>query len=227
MAFSYAAAMAGTSRNSGESFEKGTARSPRRAPFAKEFLRRSVPIRCGQSANPDVAEAHRVPVILQFDRAFDDRGLVVVGEVTMAGRAEVGRVVLHEYAVAKRRDDRGLRHLAVRVEARRGEDDIIRLPFPRRPRGIYQRRHLAIERASGAVGVGAVVVAVEHLELVKAEQEHAGVAATLAVATGRIRRRELDVKLAIAELLLRENVACLRHAFDVTVLDAESAQWRQ
>src|ERR1043165_9471247 len=165
MAFSYAAAMTGTSRNSGEGFEKGTARSPRRAPFAKEILRRSVTIRCRQRADPDVAEAHRVSVILQFDRASGDCGLVGVGEVAMARRAEVGRVVLHEYAVAKRRDDRGLCYLSIRAEARCGEDDIIRLPCPRRPRGIYQRRHLAIERASGAVGVGAVVIAVEHLEL--------------------------------------------------------------
>ena len=58
------------------------------------------------------------------------------------------------------------------------------------------------------------MVAVEHLNLEVAEQEHAAVAAPLAVALHLGRRRELDVQLHVGELLLgpQHALAGLQHA---------------
>src|SRR5581483_6023032 len=87
--------------------------------------------------------------------------------------------------------------------------DVVRLPLPRRAHRIDQRRVLSVKSPRLAVGVGVGLVAVQHLHLVAAHDLHATVAAALAGAAGRRRRGPLDVKLAVAERLLRHNVAGL------------------
>ena len=82
------------------------------------------------------------------------------------------------------------------------EDDVVGLPLARRARGVDQRRVLAVDRAAPAVGVGRVLIAVEDLDLVAAEEEDAAVAAALAVAFDVLGRGELEVELEVAELVL-------------------------
>ena len=61
------------------------------------------------------------------------------------------------------------------------EDDVVSLPLAGRPRGVDQRRRLAVEAAEGSVGIGRVVERVEDLDLVAPLQIDAAVAAHLPV----------------------------------------------
>ena len=63
------------------------------------------------------------------------------------------------------------------VEAGRLEHDVVALPLAGRAAGIDQRRLLSVDGAGLAVGVRAVVVAIEYLDLLQAEQKDAAVAA--------------------------------------------------
>ena len=96
----------------------------------------------------------------------------------------------------------GLSSVQSRGETRRGKDDVVGLPFAGRARDIHERRILSVHRGGLAVGIREVVIAVEHLDLELAQQEHTAVAAPLAVALHLGRRGELDVQLKVGELLL-------------------------
>ncbi len=103
---------------------------------------------------------------------------------------------------------------ARRVESRRREDDVVGLPFAWRTRRVHERRILPVHRRGLAVGIGLVLIAVEHLHLELSEEEHAAVAAPLAGALDLFRRGELHVELEVGELLLRFDHALgrLQHA---------------
>jgi hypothetical protein len=88
------------------------------------------------------------------------------------------------------------------------------LPLARRPACFHQRRRLAVDGCSLAIGVGEIVKRIEHLHLV--ESGIAAVPAFLAVALRRRWSEPLDVKLAIAEFAARKNVAA-RQRFHVSV----------
>src|SRR6266542_1477291 len=109
--------------------------------------------------------------------------------------------VLDDHAVVEDGGSRRARELAILVEARRLPDDVVCLPLARRPRGVDERRALAVECARLPVGIGHAVVRVEDLHLVPAHQEDPAVAAVLVLAHGRRGRHELDVELAVAEAL--------------------------
>ena len=99
--------------------------------------------------------------------------------------------------------------MTVAVEAGHGEDDVVDLPLPRRQGGVDLRRGLTINRGRLAVGVRAVVVAVEHLDLVESLEKDAAVAAFLTVTARRRGFGELDVNLHVAEFLERVDAAAV------------------
>ena len=144
-------------------------------------LYRSAGVVGGERAQPDVAEARGVAVILQAQRPGRRMRRVVVGQDAVAGGPERRLPVVDQQAVLDHRQVGGVEQAAA-VEARRLEHDIVALPLAGPAAGVDQRRVLAVDGAGVAVGIGAVVVAVEHLDLVQPEQEHAAVAAPLAAA---------------------------------------------
>jgi hypothetical protein len=156
--------------------------------------------------------AHRrlVFVVLDADRGLLGELAAVVGDVLVLRGAHDLRVVLHADAIHKGRDVGGFHHLAV-LQLRGGEDDVIDLPLAGGTHGVHQRRRLAINAAGHAVGVGGVVVAVEHLGLVAVHEEHAGVALLLRIALRVRLAHPFEVELAACELLLRPAVAAGDH----------------
>jgi hypothetical protein len=54
-------------------------------------------------------------------------------------------------------------------------------------------------------------MAVKHLKLIRAHEEHARVSTTLTVSLDNLWRLELDVQLAVAKVVRCLNVSCTRH----------------
>src|SRR5882672_1435859 len=98
------------------------------------------------------------------------------------------------------------------------EDDVVRLPLAWRPRGIDERGILAVDRACLAVGIGVVLIGIEHLELVYPHQEDAAVAALLPFALHDGWRGPLDVQLYVAEAARRDEHAGAGLYLDVAIL---------
>src|SRR5262245_14042084 len=102
-------------------------------------------------------------------------------------------VILNQYAVVKDRHASTSYRFANLVEAWRGENNVITLPFAWRARGVYQRRMLFVDGSGLAVKVGFVVVRIEHLHFVMSHQEDAAVASPLTFAFDFRRRCPFDV----------------------------------
>ncbi len=100
-------------------------------------------------------------------------------------------------------------YLPVRVQAGRAEDDIEALPLPCFLRGIDSGRPLAVERPA-ALPPWLAAIRVEDLDLVPALQADATVPAGDRVTARVCRRAELDVQVAVPELLLARDVAAAR-----------------
>src|SRR5712691_10950937 len=97
------------------------------------------------------------------------------------------------------------------------ENDIIRLPLAGRPRGIDERRVLAVNRACLPVGIRVVLIGIEDLQLVDPHQEYAAVSALLALALCRRRGPPIDVAPHVAEAAGRHEHACAGFYLDVVV----------
>jgi hypothetical protein len=82
-----------------------------------------------------------------------------------------------------------------------------------------QRGPHAIETTGLTVGVGLVVVHVEHLDLVEAVKEESGIAAALTFTLGGIRSGPFEMKLKVFELLLGLDVAGALYDLEIAVLD--------
>ena len=89
----------------------------------------------------------------------------------------------------------------------RGEDDVVGLPLAGPPRGVHEGNVLLVDAGRLPVDVGGVLPRVEHLHLVQPHQEHAAVAAALALADDLGGGAPLDVELHVAEAPLRGQVA--------------------
>src|SRR5262245_3682020 len=100
----------------------------------------------------------------------------------VGGRSEDFRVILNQDAVLQDSERAFFLHSAVVTEDRRVVDDVVGLPFAGFATGVDQRRVLFINRAGLSVGIGLVVVRIEHLKFVTALQEDATVSAPLAFA---------------------------------------------
>ena len=126
--------------------------------------------------------------------------------------------MLDEHTVVENRQPDWRKQFALRIEPRRSIDDVVNLPLTGRKAGVYQRRVLAINGAGRTVGIGFVLERIEHLQFVAVQaEEHAAIAAALALAVGRRRGRPLHVQLAIAKILQRANVAAPLDAFHVAI----------
>src|SRR4029077_15199246 len=164
-----------------------------------------------QLANPDVAIAYGMAVILQQQR--QPVGVRRVMRALPVHRpAGDDRVVLDEHAVVQHGHPRRVAYRAVRREAGPVKDDVVGLPLARRAARVDERRGLPVHRSRLAVGVRVAVIGIEHLHFVMRHQEDAAVAAILALASRRQRRRPFDVQLDVAEAALgHERARAGRH----------------
>ena len=108
-------------------------------------------------------------------------------------------VVLDEHTVVEHRHARGREHSPTGVEARRVKHDVIHLPFSGRTARVDERRELSIDRRGLSVGIGDVLVRIEHLALVVAHEDDAAVATLLSLALRWRRCAPFDMKLHVAE----------------------------
>src|SRR6185312_17551740 len=144
-----------------------------------------------QRPDPDVSVADGVAVKLQSDGAFAGHGLWIFGDGPDAGGPVDRLVVLHDNAVLKDGYVSGDGLLPLPI-SRGVKDDVIRLPLARRAADVRLRRVLPVNRPALPVGVGGVLVTVEHLNFENAHQEHAAVPAALAFAARGRRLGPLD-----------------------------------
>src|SRR2546425_449487 len=118
--------------------------------------------------------------------------------------------------------------LANKPDATRAvEHDVIGLPLTGGAAGVRERRILAVHGGRLTVGVGAVLIRIEHLDFVAAHQEDAAVAALLALALGRRGGRPLDVQLAVAEGAGRVDAAAPAHDLHVPVRHLPAGRLRR
>src|SRR5438309_4142512 len=169
-----------------------------------------------QLADPDVAIAYGMAVILQQQR--QPVGMrCVMGALPVHRPAGDDRVVLDEHAVVQHRHPRRVAHGAVRCEAGPVKNDVVGLPLARRAARIDERGGLSVDGGGLAVGVRVAVIGIEHLNLIVRHHEDAAVAAILALARGRHRRRPFDVQLDVAEAALRHDRPRVWRHLEVTV----------
>jgi len=168
-------------------------------------------------ADPDVAEANRIAVVLERNGLLF--GMRTIGNAfePTGGTSELD-IILHEDTIVKNCNAGGRPEIVQVAEAGGGVNDIVGLPLARRERGIHKRRILAIDGSSGTIGVGGALIRIENLDFVAVEaEEDTTIAAALAFAVGGSRRGPLDVELAIAEILKRANVAAAFDTFHVAI----------
>src|SRR5215467_11900281 len=89
-----------------------------------------------QFADPDVAVAHRMIVVLQRQREFFRPKLVRGAHMMPSGPGEFD-VVLHEHAIVKNRFARGARQFSGGIKTRAMKNDVVSLPLARRTRSVH------------------------------------------------------------------------------------------
>src|SRR6266704_1745975 len=89
-----------------------------------------------QFADPDVAVAHWMVMVLQRQRQFF-RLRFVRRPFAVSRRAAQFHVVLHEDAVMKHGDAGGAQQLSILIEARAVKNDIVDLPLAGRARSVH------------------------------------------------------------------------------------------
>ena len=165
--------------------------------------------------NPDISEADRVVVVLQFQRQLG-WGLLVRLVITIR-QADEGDVVLNQYAVMQHRENRGADNLPCRVKSRTMENNVVALPLAGRPARIDQGRILAVDCRCLPVRIGFALVGIEDLDFIKAHQVNPTIPAILILAVRRVGSCPFHVELAVAESLLGLDVAGARSYLEITV----------
>ena len=131
-------------------------------------------------ANPDVAEADRlarVTVHLQTDRTIAVRAYLRMTDVLCC---TTNSEVVEQYdAVLDNRYGRRYLVSTVCVEYGSAVDDIVNVPLAGLTHSVCQRNNLLVDATCLTVGVGLVVVAIQHLNLVDALQEDTAVTTSL------------------------------------------------
>jgi hypothetical protein len=169
-----------------------------------------------QFANPDVAVADRVVVVLQRQGKFFRTGYI--GRALMvSGRTGGFDVILYEHAIVQNRESRWTQKFSGSIKTWAVKNDVVDLPLTRRARGVHKGRELTIDGSRLAIGVGFTLVGVEDLDFVETVKKDAAIAAILIFALRRIGLGEFDVKLAVAEGVASVKLAGFRHNFEVTV----------
>ena len=92
--------------------------------------------------------------------------------------------MMNKDSVLQDGDDSAFGKFALFVKTRHLVDDVVRLPFTGTAARINKRWELAINRSRMSVGIGVVLVTVEHLNLNTAREEHSAVATSLTFAFG-------------------------------------------
>src|SRR5580765_4316418 len=134
-------------------------------------------------------------------------------------RADEFDVVLDKDAVVEDGEAGGRAQFIRVVEAGRGVNDVVNLPFAGGKACIRERRVLAVNGAGGTIRVSFAAERIEDLHFVAVEaEEDAAISAALAFAVGRSWCGPFDVELAIAEVLERSHVSAASDTFHVTVL---------
>ena len=108
-------------------------------------------------------------MILQLDGALR-RVDHQLGQHSVACDSQDRGVILRDDTVVKHRHMAWSFQPAI-LEARAGIDKIIGLPISGRAGSVHQRRRLAVDRRCLPVGVAPVVVAIENLDFLEAEQK--------------------------------------------------------
>src|ERR1039458_419591 len=170
----------------------------------------------GEAADPDVAEAHGLGVVLQT-QGFLGCVRSVLSDLPPDGGAQLLPMIVHQHAIEEHGEIRRRDELAVR-EGGRLEQDVVDIPFALRAGGVDQRRPDSVHGAGGAIGIGQVLVGFQHLDFVAPHQFHAAIAAGLSGAGSLLGNHPLDMQLAIAELFLGDQAAGPRDDHDVAVL---------
>ena len=147
-------------------------------------------------ADPDVAEASWVAVILQL-KGLVGIGLVVGRRTSVVGFPSERPVVVGDDPIVEDGDERRADVVAFVIPFGRDEDHIVGLPLAGAAGRVPKGRPLTVKRGSLAIGVGGVLVGIEDLKLVVPREEETAVAASLAVANDFNRCGELQVELEI------------------------------
>ena len=156
-------------------------------------------------------------MVLQLERPHVGKRAVLVAGFVAAAPFQRG-VVLQQHAIAKHGEIAGVQELSVFVN-RAAENNVINLPLTGLVQRIGQRRIHAVDRAGKTVGIGRIVIVVEHLHLHLPHEEDAAIAATLADALDIGGLRPLDMELAVGKLLLGADITGARHTLQRSVFD--------
>ena len=113
------------------------------------------------------------------------------------------RIVLDHHAIVDDRNPGRRKNRAIVAEPGRGEQDVVFIPFTRRTHHIFERRGLLVNASRLAIGISAVVIIIQHLQLVTALQENATVAPCLVLSGNVGRDQPFDMELEILEGLFR------------------------
>jgi len=167
--------------------------------------------------NPDISEADRVVVVLQFQRQFA-RGLLVRLVITIR-QTDEGDVVLNQHAVMQNRESCRADEFPCWVKSRLVENDVVGLPLAGRPAGIDQGRRIPVDCRGLPIRIGLVLVGIKYLDFIETHQVYPTIPAILVLAVRRAGSGPLDVELAIAEGLLGPDVASVRNYLEITLLD--------
>src|ERR1039457_6826349 len=144
-------------------------------------------------------------MILQ-DQGLLERMRLIFGWLLSRWPFDLG-VVLNQNSIVQHGDGARLQHLPLVIETRGMKDNVIGLPFPGLAGDVDKGRILTVHGAGLTVEVGLVLIGVQDLEFVASLNDNAAVAATLTFADDYRRRRPIDMQLAIAERLLRDDAA--------------------
>ena len=169
----------------------------------------------GDRDDPDVAEADDLAVILKPQREGCGVGPIRTAAGWIGGAEDKG-TLLNAHAVEVHGDAGGPNQTAVLGENRSDKLDGVALPFAGRAGRIGAWGMLAINSPGLAVGVGDILIRVEDLNLILANEEDAAVAAILAAfQVGAWRCPPLEMKPAGAEGRASDEVVFPRPDFEV------------
>ena len=169
-------------------------------------------------ADPDIAETHRVAMVLKNDWAFWSVWLRVVGNSLVFYSSDKFFAVVKENSVVKNGDVGLFDELAI-FPAGGFENDVVGLPGARFLGGIPEWWKLAVHGSALSVGVTLVVVRIEKLNFVIAVNDDSTVATALTGTFNFGGCGELKVKLKVSEVVFGFDGTGFGFHFHVAVFD--------
>src|SRR5690606_22073308 len=111
-------------------------------------------------------------------------------------------IVLYQHSVMEHRNAGLTGKDTIGIESGRSPDNVIGLPLAGSFCRVYQWNTLFIDATRLAVGIGAIVVAIQHLYLVQSLHEDTAVSTPLPFTHNLGRRSPLHMQLVVSEFLL-------------------------